>query len=290
MQNDKNCAQIMIRKASGQMEPFKVDKLKASLRNAGASEDVITEIVEDISAWVNDGMNTKMIYARAYSIFKRLSKTGASHYKLKNAIIELGPTGHPFEVFIGEIFKQRGYKVKTAQVIQGASVSHEIDVLASLGKEQILAECKFSVKQGNSVSVQVPLYVHSRVEDIVDKLREDERFKDHTFVTWIVTNSRFTPDSIQYSSCKGINLMAWDHPHSQGLKDIIEREKVFPITLLNSLTKAEKSTLLSYGIVTCRQLSQVEESLNKLDLNPRKQSSLRRELEALLKSKPLAAR
>ena len=48
MQNDKNCAQIMIRKASGQMEPFKVDKLKASLRNAGASEDVITEIVEDI--------------------------------------------------------------------------------------------------------------------------------------------------------------------------------------------------------------------------------------------------
>jgi hypothetical protein len=281
MQYETNKPLIMIRKASGQLEAFNVEKLKASLKNAGAADEEITSIVDDISQWVYDGLSTKQIYARAYSNFKRLSKAGASHYKLKTAIMEMGPSGHPFEVFIGEVFKHWGYTVRTALVMQGASVTHEMDVLASQGNELILVECKFSVKQGNSVSVQVPLYVHSRVEDIVEKLREEKPYKDSKFVTWIVTNSRFTPDSVQYSRCKGIQLMGWDHPKSKALKDVIENEKIFPITVLSSLSKADKTALLADGIVTCKQIRDSSESIKGLNLSRQKLDSLQKELEAL---------
>lgn len=282
MKNEAQNSGTMIVKASGEKEVFDIEKLKTSLRNAGANVEMISAIAEDIQSWVYDGLTTRKIYSRAYSLFKRMNKTGASLYKLKNAIMEMGPSGHPFEIFVGEIFRSRGYAVQTALVLDGASITHEMDVLASKGKEQILAECKFSVKQGNSVSIQVPLYVHSRVADIEEKMRMDIKHKDTIFETWIVTNSRFTPDSIRYSACKGIHLMGWDFPKNEGLKDAIEREKIFPITVLSTLNKTEKSALLAKGIVTCGQLLTDPGILDDLDIVKKKQKATRKELAELM--------
>jgi hypothetical protein len=135
----------------------------------------------------------------------------------------MGPSGYPFEHFVGEIFKRQGYEVEVGVIMEGASVSHEMDVIAKKGSELILGECKYSHKQGFSVSVQVPLYVHSRVNDIVEKLQTDECYQDFNFIPWIFTNGRFTSDSSQYSRAKGINLMSWDHPSGHALKDLIRK-------------------------------------------------------------------
>lgn len=275
---------IMIIKASGQTEAFKIDKLEASLRNAGANEETIAMISADISSWISEGLSTRKIYARAYNLLKSINKTGASLYKLRNAIMEMGPSGHPFEVFIGEIFKRWGYAVKTAVVLQGASITHEMDVFAAKGDELSLAECKFSAKQGTSISIQVPLYVHSRVADIVEKYLEDDDNKATRYRTWIISNSRFTPDSIQYSQCKNIRLLGWDHPRDHGLKHIITEEKIFPVTVLNALVKSEKTALMARGIVTCLQLSQNPGELNRLAMNRKKQATVNKELENLLNS------
>jgi hypothetical protein len=273
--------QIRIKKASGELESFDPQKLIASLRNSGAQEDAIDEIVKDITEWVYDGVSTRKLYSRAYSLLNRISKSGAMLYRLKKAIIDLGPSGYPFEHFVGEIFRRRGYEVEVSKIVQGASITHEMDVLAYRDDLQILAECKFTVNQGNSVSIQVPLYVNSRVQDIAEKWREQGRYRDIRFEAWIVTNSRFSPDSVQYSKSKGIRLMGWDYPGEDALKRVVEREKIFPITILSKLNKAEKRALIEASVVTCAQLLGETWRLDKMGLPTRKKRQVIEELEAL---------
>ena len=139
-------------------------------------------MVSEIEAWVFDGVTTSQIYSRAFKLFRQKSTSGALLYKLKQGILEMGPSGYPFEHYVGELFKRQGYEVEVGQIMEGASVSHEMDVIAKKGQELILGECKYSHKQGFSVSIQVPLYVHSRVNDIIDKLQKDDRYQGFSFV------------------------------------------------------------------------------------------------------------
>ena len=105
-----------------------------------------------------------------------------------------------------------------------------MDVIATMDREQSQIECKFAYDQGNRLSVQVPPYVHSRVHDIVEKRQQQPEYKDFSFTPWVVTNARFSSDSLEYSRCKGINLLGWDYPKGNALKDLIDRERIFPVT------------------------------------------------------------
>lgn len=281
MSDKQHNNEVIIQKASGKTEAFDVRKLKTSLKNAGANEDAISEVVSDIQNWVYDGVTTAKIYTRAFRIFRQISTAGALLYNLKKAILDMGPTGYPFEHFVGELFRRQGYEVEVGLVMEGASVTHEMDVIAKKGREQILGECKFSHKQGHSISIQVPLYVHSRVNDIVEKLKEEKANQDINFTAWIFTNGRFSADSIEYSRCKGIKLMGWDHPQGHAVKDLIERERMFPITILSKLSLKDKSRLMQDGIVTCAQLLEQSGKLGNMGFSKKKQNLILNELKEL---------
>ena len=270
---------ILVTKASGEKEALSTDKLRGSLQRAGAGRDIIDEIVADLMTWAYDGITTKKIYTRAFSLLRRKKGGPALRYKLKKAIMELGPTGYPFEHFVGIIFKRQGYSVEVGQILEGNCVTHEMDVIASREKTQHLVECKYGHTQGKHVSVQVPLYVRSRVDDIIKKRKEMPEYDGFSFQGWVFTNTRFSHDSIQYGKCSGLKLVGWDYPNGHGLKDLIEKANIYPITLLNSLTKKEKQFLLKEDIVTCSQLQQQKKILDTLELSNRKYRALIQELD-----------
>ena len=205
----------------------------------------------------------------------------AARYKLKKAIIELGPSGYPFEHFVGQIFKEQGFAVETGQIIQGNCVQHEVDVVATGKTEQYLMECKFHNSQGKFSGVQVPLYIRSRMDDIIQKRKSMQEFSGFSFQGWIVTNTRFTKDALQYGKCSGLSLLSWDYPKNYSLKDLIERERIFPVTTLANLTLKQKKVLTQKGIVLCRQLLENPEELDPLGLTNSKRKKLIEELEAL---------
>ena len=273
---------ILVRKASGEEEPFSAEKLKSSLRNAGADEDVVDEVTMDIMQWIYEGVTTTKIYARAFSVLQQKKNHLAAKYKLKKAILELGPTGYPFEHFVGKILEYKGYSTLVGQIIKGHCVSHEVDVIATSGNEQHLIECKYSQSPGKTVSVQVPLYVRSRVNDIIIKQQQSGLYQGFTFFGWVVTNTRFTTDASDYGNCCGLRLLSWDYPAGNGLKDIIDREKIFPVTVLNQLSNIRKKMLLEKDIVICRQLIEKPEVLEYLQLTNKEHKALMNELEAIL--------
>lgn len=274
-------SELIIKKASGDEQVFDVKKLERSLVNAGADKTTISNIVEDIDGWAYNGVSTKEIYTRAFSFLHKDKNVSASRYKLKQAIMELGPTGFPFERFIGQIFEKQNYETQVGIVVVGNCVTHEMDVIATRQKKQYLVECKYGRDQGKHVSVQVPLYVRSRVNDIISKRKEMKEYQGFDFYGSVVTNTRFSEDSIKYGTCSGLYLLAWDYPVGKGLKDLIEKYKLYPITILNHLSNDQKHKLLEKGVVSCPQLLNDFSSIKFLDLSELEQRSLLEELNAM---------
>jgi Holliday junction resolvase-like predicted endonuclease len=190
----------------------------------------------------------------------------------------LGPTGYPFERLIGEIFKRKGFNVEVGVIVNGQCITHEMDVIATKKSLQHIVECKYHKDQGSHVSIQVPLYVRARVDDIISTREKMPEYKNTSFLGWVITNTRFSTDSIAYSKCSGLNLLAWDFPQGEGLKDIIETLKIYPITILDTLQLKEKRYLLDKGITTCKELLSQPELLNYFNFNTKKHASVIQEL------------
>ncbi len=272
---------ILIKKASGEMESFSTEKLKRSLQRSGAADFLIDSIVKDVESWIYDGISSRKIYDRAFALLRKKTLGTAARYKLKNAIMELGPTGHPFEHFVGQVFKLMGYNVEVAQVIDGHCVTHEVDVIATRDKHQTFIECKFYQSQGKNANVQVPLYIRSRVDDIIRFRKGLPKFSGFSFNGGVVTNTRFTSDATAYGECSGLQLLSWDYPQGNGLKDIIDRERIFPITALTRLTTPDKQKLMEQGIVICSQVHEQPSLLDTLELGPIKKQRVIEEVTAL---------
>jgi len=269
---------ILIKKASGHEEAFSSDKLERSLLNAGAKKETILKIVADIEKWIYNGITTRKIYSRAFSLLRHEKTTSSLRYRLKQAILELGPTGYPFEKLIGKLFQQKGFNTEVGIIVEGNCVTHEMDVIATNDKVQHLVECKYHKDQGKQVSVQVPLYVRSRVDDIISKRQGMSEYQGFSFSGWVITNTRFSEDSMQFGVCSGLNLMAWDYPAGNGLKENIEKFNLYPVTILKKLTIKQKQYLLNQGIVTCSQLLESSELVSSLELSKNKFNVLMKEL------------
>ena len=246
--------EIEIIRYSGERVKFSLDKLRASLNRTGADKSTIEQILDRVKDELYQGITTKEIYNRAFALLKKKKSYLASKYKLKKAIYELGPTGFPFERFVGAILKYSGFEVEVGKTLIGKCVSHEIDVVAHKNGDTTIVECKFHGDQGLKCNVKVPLYIHSRYQDV--KKHWNSNKKNGTTLTegWVVTNTRFTEDALAYGKCSGLYLLSWDYPKNDGLKDRIDRLGLYPITVSTLLTKREKQFLLNRNVVLCREL------------------------------------
>lgn len=267
-------------KSSGKRVKFSLSKLRSSLKRSGASKETIDAIIDKVRDELYQGISTKEIYNRAFSLLKKKKSYLASKYKLKKAIYELGPTGFPFERFIQEILRYSGYETSVGEVVEGKCVSHEIDVIANIDKETIIIECKFHGEQGLNCNVKVPLYINSRYEDIKASWKANGN-STQLKNCWVVTNTRFSEDAVQYGRCSGLYLLSWDYPNKESLRDRIDRLGLYPITVSTLLTKREKQFLLSRNIVLCRQLLGDVFYLDHLGISEVRKEKILLEIEAL---------
>jgi len=269
---------IELIKSSGKRVRFSIEKLKASLRHSGADTATIDKITNTVRDELYQGISTKEIYNRAFAMLKKKKLEYASKYKLKKAIYELGPTGFPFEKFIGALYQYSGYQIKVGKVLEGKCVSHEVDVIAQKKNHHILAECKFHSEEGRNCDVKIPLYIHSRFQDIIESDKENKAIPKEG---WVVTNTRFTKDAEQYGLCVGLQLLSWNYPTGNGLKDRIDRLGLYPITVSTLLSKREKQFLLSRDVVLCRQLLSDKFYLDHLGISEKRKQRIFSEISIL---------
>ena len=244
-----------ITKKSGEIIPFNIEKLRKSFERSGANQNEIDNVVNQLAEKVYDGISTKKLFQIAYSLLKKTSTVVAGRYRLKDAIMELGPSGFPFERFVAELLNYQGYDTKVGETVLGKCVSHEVDVIAQKTNQKIMVECKFHGNTHAKSDVKVALYIHSRYLDVLETWKSENQENNLNYEGWIVTNTRFTEDAVQYGKCVGLQMISWDYPKKGSLRERVDISGLHPITALHSLSKKEKQILLDKGIVLCRALT-----------------------------------
>ena len=272
----------MLRKADGTEEEFRPDRLTASLQRAGAGEHAAERIAEDITRSLVDGTPSREVYARAFTLLRKEARPVAARYSLRRALLELGPTGHPFEDFIGRLFEKEGWQMKTRQMIRGKCVMHEVDFYASHPEknEFLAAELKYHNDPGYKTDLKVALYVKARFDDIfacdpVVRACPIDR-------GMLVTNTKFTTDAVSFSECAGVELLGWSYPLGNGLFERMCRSKIYPVTTLTTLSRSEKRLLIDARVATVDQVLSDRAALAALHISPERIGEIRAEAEGLL--------
>jgi len=275
---------VLIKKYSGEYEAFDVNKLINSLRRSRADEDIIQDIARKVQEQIEEGMTTKKIYQLAFKMLKRKSRVSASKYKLKKALMELGPTGFPFEKLVGKLLAHEGFDTEVDVIVQGNCVQHEIDVIAQKDNNHYMIECKYHSDQGRYCNVRIPLYINSRFLDVEKQWERQKGHGSKLHKGGLYTNTRFTSDALQYGTCVGLLLTSWNYPQGDGLKDRIDKAGLHPLTALTTLTKAEKSKLLDKGIVLCKELHENPALLEQIGVDKKRHKNILADSKELCQS------
>lgn len=272
----------VIVKADGSKEPFDPVRLAASLRRAGAGDYTAERIAKEVTATIVPGMSSKEVHMRAFALLRRESRPMAARYALRRALLELGPTGHPFEDFISHLYTVLGWQVETRKIIKGKCVSHEVDFYASHSKQNtyIAAELKYHNDPNYKTDLKVALYVKSRFDDIFSC---DEKTRSCPIDRGLlVTNTKFTSEAIAYAECAGVELLGWGYPANESLFLLMSRTKVYPITALTRLSRTEKRLLIDNSTSTVDQIMTERRRLDVLRLPANRIGELLAEAEGLL--------
>ncbi|MCZ8143947.1 restriction endonuclease [Flavobacterium sp.] len=272
-------------KQSGHYVDFDREKLRKSMIRSGADAALVDNVVQKISASIYDGISTRKIYKLAFSLLKKESSSHAARYNLKGALQMLGPAGFFFEKFIARLFESQGYQTEVNCFLQGTCVTHEIDVVAQKNEITAMIECKFHATPAAVTDVKVPMYILSRFNDI--KPLPHKLMGQHQNITTciLVTNSRFTSDALAFGTCCGLTLLSWDYPKHENIRHLIDRERLYPITCLTTLTAVEKEKVLIQGIILVSDLPDQSFILEAIGLSPQRIKNVLQEIRELTKTK-----
>ena len=271
-------------KSTGDREPFSTEKLERSVQRAGADAALTQEVVHDVAA--QKLPTSRAIHRAAFAKLKAKHPPVAARYNLKRALQSLGPSGYPFEQYFARILQAKGYDTSTNRVVRGMCITHEIDVMAYKDERHFVFECKFHNNLGFKSDVQTALYMKARFDDIVARWTQvHEGRGDHHHVLWLVTNTQFTTQAMEYAQCMQIQLMSWRYPSGNSLAELIDETGLHPITAITSLSNHHKDALVAQGAVLCKDLLDRPDALARAGVHGRRKEYILAEARAIVELK-----
>ncbi len=258
---------IYVIKQNGEKELFSEEKLRQSIRRAGIADKIENQVILHIQSKLHDGIKTSEIYSHISEFLGKSSHPYTkAKYSLKKAIMDLGPTGYPFEDFIADLLNVQNYQTKVRQILQGKCITHEIDVIAVKDSKRIMIEAKFHNTVGIRTQVHVSLYTKARFDDIKDINNLNK--------AWLVTNTKATNEAVAYALCSNMAIITWDHPNNYSLRKMIEDAGLHPITTMATLSDKQKQILLQNHIVLCRDIVRNSSALDILGIEKGKKQAI----------------
>jgi Holliday junction resolvase len=270
----------------GEKEPFSFEKVYKSAKRVGASPELAREIAETLQREAFPGIETAVIYKRIHRLLSRSLPVSALKFSLKQGMRKLGPTGFPFEKYIGEVLKGHGFKVRINQFLSGFCLKdYEIDFVAEKDGLVYVGECKYRNLPGDRVASGDVLKNHARFSDILKgPCFKSKKYQNCRIKTMMVTNTKFTDRAKDYSRCAGVELLGWRHPKDGGLEYLIEKGKLYPVTILPSLKGYLRNIFVSEKMMLARDILKIdsERFAKKFNVKIKLVESLIREAEILL--------
>lgn len=275
-----------VTKATGEKEVYDPHKLCHSLVQSGASQEIADQICRDIEKGITPDITTQDIWRHALRdlIQSDLYKVSA-RYSLRRGMANLGPDGYSFEKYIAVVLDAYGYTTITNQTLTGASgVDHEIDVVAEKDNRYIFIEAKYKNEYGLRTHVDTVMYAWARFQDLVEVYQRKPEFKGKQFEIWLVTNTEFTSSSEKFADYRNVTLLGWDYPRSRSLEDMIAEKKLWPVSILPSVTDHDRKALIQHGLILAQDLLPYSPSdlENRFGMSPKRTEKIIAEAQALM--------
>ena len=267
-------------KINGEKEEFSEQKIRRSATRVGVPKEMQDQMIDHIRSKLYDNIPTTEIFKHIKEFLRHENQPGlTAKYNLKQGIMQLGPSGYPFEKYLSTLLEKYNFKTSINLVLDGKCVTHEVDVKAINDDITYLIEAKFHNKQSLRTDIKVVLYIKARYDDLAANWHDSSPVKP-----WIITNSRFTTDAIKYGKCAGIKLTSWDYPDRDSLREMVDKTQLHPVTVIDSISRDQKRDLLEAGVVSCQDLL-AEEKIVKNILNEKQYKEVLNEAKQICQLK-----
>lgn len=249
---------ILIQKASGQKVPFEPDKILISLKRAGASPELSTHILGRVRSALRPGITTDELYRVVREELMKQSPSLHARYRLRASLLRLGPAGFNFEKYVASVLTAYGYKTSLPVELEGACVTHEVDVIAEKDGRRMFIEAKFRNQFDDVVNIKDTMSTWARYLDLVEGASLG--LCPHFDEAWIVTNARFTEHSLKYGHCKNMVMIGWNHPKERTFAKMVDLSSLYPLTVLEDVNDAEIQLFAGQELMLCRELAKADPS------------------------------
>lgn len=246
----------LILKASGIEEQFDEAKIYRYLLASGVKVELAQDAIRYLESNLNRIDSTHTIYEHiARFLRENAPADNYYNYSLKRAVMQLGPSGHPFEILVSDVLVTEGYHTEVGVIALGKCVTHEIDIIAAKENKQSFIECKFHNTPGVKTDIQVALYTYARFLDVKNAM-ENIHGESKEYSSWLITNTKVTTEVFDYARCVGLNVTAWYLPERSNLRNMIIGSGLHPVTVLYNLSSRQMGQLIDRGIVTCARVKE----------------------------------
>lgn len=251
---------IYVTKFDGRKQAFNKQKIMRTCMRMHATPKIAKAIADNIEAHAYDGISTKKIMQMIFAYMRKHRPEVKHITDLRTAISMLRPKPD-FELFIAQLLRAHGYKVKSNRMVLGKCIEHEIDAIAEKGKDVLYVEVKHHYKPHTYTGLGVFLEARATFEDLLDGYKTGAN-KIKFNKAMVISNTKLSSHARRYADCRSIIYIGWKAPVERGLERLIEEKRLHPITFLRDIDPADEIKLGDAGIVTLKQL--IELSLDEL--------------------------
>ena len=243
---------VYVTKADGSKQLFDIEKIVQTCQRIGANPKVAVQVAQEIENNIYEGITTREVLQTIFKLVGQHKPAVKHLFDLKQGISLMEPKPE-FEVFVRVVLAHSGFQVKPNMILKGLCGEHEVDAIAVKDGLTYLVEAKHHSNYHALTGLDESRIARAIIEDVTEGYTSGAtEIKIDRAI--IVTNTKYSEHAINYGHCRDILQVGWASPEGFGLRDIVEKNKLYPLSCLRGMSTETRARLVEARIVLIKQL------------------------------------
>jgi hypothetical protein len=243
---------VFVTKANGFRQPFDREKIVQTCLRMGLTREAALEVARQVEGKLYDNISTNEILKIVFALIRKQRPAVKHVFDLKYGISLMEPKPE-FEMFVRALLMYSGFQVKPNTILKGLCGEHELDAIAAQDGLTYLVEAKHHSAYHALTGLDESRIARAIIEDVTDGYKQGTT-TIKVDRAMIVTNTRYSEHAVAYGGCRNILQIGWTSPDGFGLRDIVEKNRLYPLSCLKTLKTQTRLRLVYMGIVLIKQL------------------------------------
>ncbi len=241
-----------VTKADGSTQQYDHGKVVQTCLRMGADPETAERVAVQVERRLYEGIPTRKVLQYIFSLMRKPKPALRHIFDLRRGISLMEPKPE-FEVFIQTVLAHSGFEVQPNTILQGLCGEHEADAIASKNGLTYFVEAKHHFNYHGLTGLDETRIARAILEDVTEGYQQGvTKIKIDKAV--IVTNTKYSEHALTYGGCRGIVQIGWASPEGSGLRDVVEKHKLYPLSCLRGVSIETRLRLVDVGIVLIRQV------------------------------------